>query len=171
MIIRVSDIGESGLDIATFRKPEWLTNIPELAMDNKDAHLSSNINFDLRVTKILREITVCGNVWFSIESSCARCLRTVDSIFTPEVKLTLLPEQIHYEHHEDVNYQTYAGDEFDLGDYLREVIAMSLPFKVLCREECRGLCPYCGADLNLEGCSCMDDWVDPRFAALRNLKF
>src|SRR3972149_1229351 len=107
MKIRVSDIGESGLHIKTFRKPEWLTNIPELSSDEGD---------------------------------------------------------------EDIDFETYKGDEIDLGGYLRELIAMSLPIKVLCGEGCKGLCPNCGVNLNLEECFCKDNWVDPRFAVLRNLK-
>ena len=171
MRIKVSDIGESGLHMVTLRKPEWLTNIPEITSDEGDIHLSSNINFDLHVTKALKEITVRGKIWFSVESPCARCLKNVDLILAPEVKLTLLPERVSHEGDEDVDYETYGGDEINLGSYLREIIAMSLPLKVLCREECKGLCPHCGANLNFEACSCKEDWVDPRFAALRNLKF
>lgn len=171
MRIKVSDIGESGLNIVTFRKPEWLNNVPELASDDGNIHLSSNLNFDLHLTKILKEVTVRGKVWFSIETRCARCLKEVDLVLTPEVILTLFPEHIPHEEDEDIGFETYTGDEIDLGSYLRETVAMSLPVKVLCQENCKGLCPHCGADLNLGACSCKDDWVDPRFAALRNLKF
>src|SRR3990172_8238519 len=130
MKIRVSDMGESGLHIKTFRKPEWLTNIPELSSDEGGNHLSSNINFDLFLNK----------------------------------------EYLPKEKDEDIDFETYKGDEIDLGGYLRELIAMSLPIKVLCVQECKGLCPNCGVNLNLEECSCKDNWVDPRFAVLRNLK-
>ena len=163
-------MGESGLHIKTFRKPEWLTNIPELYSDEGDTHLSSNINVDLLLTKVLKEISVRGNIWFSIETPCARCLDTMDLILEPEVNLILLPEYLPHEKDEDIDFETYKGDEIDLGGYLRELIAMSLPIKVLCVEECKGLCPNCGVNLNLEECSCKDNWVDPRFAVLRNLK-
>ena len=163
-------MGESGLHIKTFRKPEWLTNIPELSSDEGDTHLSSNINVDLLLTKVLKEISVRGNIWFSIETPCARCLDTMDLILEPEVNLILLPEYLPHEKDEDIDFETYKGDEIDLGGFLRELIAMSLPIKVLCVEECKGLCPNCGVNLNLEECSCKDNWVDPRFAVLRNLK-
>lgn len=171
MRIKVSDIGESGLHIATFRKPEWLSNVPELASDDGNIRLSSNINFDLHLTKVLNEVTVRGEAWFSIEEPCARCLKNVDLILTPEVKLTLLPEHITHKGDLDTGFETYTGDEINLGGYLRETVAMSLPVKVLCREDCKGLCPHCGADLNLGTCSCRDDWVDPRFVALKGMKF
>ena len=163
-------MGESGLHIKTFRKPEWLTNIPELSSDEGDTHLSSNINVDLLLAKVLKEISVRGNIWFSIETPCARCLDTMDLILEPEVNLIVLPEYLPHEEDEDIGYETYKGDEIDLGGYLRELIAMSLPIKVLCSEGCKGLCPNCGVNVNLEECSCKDNWVDPRFAVLRNLK-
>jgi uncharacterized protein len=171
MKVRLSDIGKDGLHIVTFREPEWLTNIPELASDGEITHLSSNINFDLRLVKILREINVYGSIRFSIESLCARCLSSVDLTLSPEVRLILSPAGTPEEKiEEDVDYETYSGDEFDLGNYLREIIALSLPIKVLCREECKGLCPNCGANLNEEVCSCKDGWIDPRFRILKSLK-
>ena len=147
-------------------------NVPDLISGEDDTSLSSNLNFDLNVAKVLKEVSVRGKIWFSIESLCARCLRNVDLIITPEIKLVLSPSDVSDEkdNEENIQHEAYSGDEIDLGDYLREVIAMSLPIKVLCDEECRGLCPSCGANLNTRECSCREDWVDPRVGALRNLK-
>ncbi|HSE84143.1 MAG TPA: DUF177 domain-containing protein [Thermodesulfobacteriota bacterium] len=172
MKIKVSDISETGLHILTFRKPEWLINVPDLISGEDGTNLSSNLNFDLRVTRVLKEVAVQGKIWFSIESPCARCLRDVDLIITPEVNLVLSPGNVSDEKDNkgDIQHEAYSGDEIDLGDYLREVITMSLPIKVLCDEECRGLCASCGANLNTRECSCREDWVDSRFGVLRNLK-
>jgi uncharacterized protein len=170
MKVGLSDIGTEGLHIVTIRKPEWLTNIPEFVRDSHDMHLSSNIVFDLRLAKILKEINVSGTIRFSIGSLCARCLRNVDLPLLPQVNLVLSPVSTSQERDEDLDFETYKGEEFDLGNYLREIIAMSLPVKVLCREDCKGLCSNCGANLNLRICSCKDDWVDSRFTVLRDLK-
>ncbi|MGH7808194.1 MAG: YceD family protein [Thermodesulfobacteriota bacterium] len=170
MKVRLSDIGDDGLHIVTLRKPEWLSNIPELARDTDDMHLSSNILFDLRLSKILKEINVCGTIRFSIRSLCARCLRNADLSIVPGVNLVLSPASTLQEGDENIDFETYKGEEFDLGNYLREIIAMSLPVKVLCEEDCKGLCSNCGANLNLQICSCKGDWVDPRFTVLRGFK-
>ena len=53
---------------------------------------------------------------------------------------------------------------------MREQFYLSLPMKPLCREDCQGLCPACGTNLNRGLCTCKRDWDDPRMAALRNLK-
>ena len=71
---------------------------------------------------------------------------------------------------DDVDHETYRGDEVDLDDYLRGLIAVSLPVKVVCGEDCKGLCPKCGANLNRETCDCEKQWEDPRFAVLKKLK-
>lgn len=173
MKIRVSDLSEEGLHIATFRRPEWLVNIPEMASGGAAARFASNINFDLHITRVLKEISVRGELWFSIESPCARCLKDVDLTLKPEVGLVLSPGQVSGAEQgqgENIHHETYIGDEIDISDYLRELVAMSLPVKMLCDEECEGLCAGCGVDLNFKDCSCKEDRIDSRFEALRNLK-
>ena len=170
MKVRLSDIGSEGLHIFTFRKPDWLTNIPELVNGNGGTRLSSNIVFDLQLVKILKEVNVYGNIKFTIQSLCARCLGELGLPLSPLVNLVLSPVNTPQEGDEGIDYETYNGEEFDLGDYLREAIAMALPVKLLCSEECKGLCSNCGANLNLRNCSCKDDWVDTRFTVLRDLK-
>ena len=60
-------------------------------------------------------------------------------------------------------------DEIDLGPLIWEVLITLLPSAPVCSQECRGLCPKCGADLNKSSCSCTDDEGDPRFEVLRSL--
>ncbi len=60
-------------------------------------------------------------------------------------------------------------DEIDLGPLVWEVLITLLPVAPLCSEDCRGLCPRCGANLNLTVCTCKDDETDPRFDVLRSL--
>jgi uncharacterized protein len=53
---------------------------------------------------------------------------------------------------------------------MQEQFYLSLPMKPLCSEDCKGLCPVCGTNLNRDTCNCRRDWDDPRFAALKNLQ-
>ncbi|HMD36190.1 MAG TPA: DUF177 domain-containing protein [Vicinamibacterales bacterium] len=71
---------------------------------------------------------------------------------------------------DDLSTAFYENDEIDLGQLMREQFYLSLPMKPLCREDCQGLCPACGTNLNRGLCTCKRDWDDPRMAALRNLK-
>jgi len=57
----------------------------------------------------------------------------------------------------------------DLTPLLREQAWVALPMKPLCRPDCKGLCPQCGANLNLESCTCESVKIDPRLALLKDL--
>jgi uncharacterized protein len=169
MKIRVSDIRDEGLPIQTHMSPEWLDNIPELWSGKENSRLISGIDVDLVLSKSLREVTVIGNLSFSIEAPCSRCLEKVKLDIKPEIRLMLSPAD-KVKDVDDVDHETYRGDEVDLDDYLKGLIAVSLPVKVVCSEECKGLCPKCGTNLNRETCECEKEWADPRFAVLKKLK-
>jgi uncharacterized protein len=64
----------------------------------------------------------------------------------------------------------YQGEGLLLEDALREQVLLALPLKVICREDCKGLCPHCGANLNDGQCSCADPPEDPRWTALKDLR-
>jgi uncharacterized protein len=171
MKIKVSDIGNDGLSLNLSKEPSWLVNAPDIVSGEGGNRISSDFDVRLHVSKVLNEIHVEGQIGFSIVSPCARCLDRVESNLKPEINLTLLPYRPETEENEIGDYESYDGNEIDLSGYLREIITISLPVKVLCSEECRGLCQNCGVNLNLATCSCEDDgWIDPKLAALRNVK-
>ena len=64
----------------------------------------------------------------------------------------------------------YQGDGLLLEDVLREQVLLALPLRAVCREDCKGLCPHCGKNLNLEQCNCAEPLEDPRWSVLKDLK-
>lgn len=70
---------------------------------------------------------------------------------------------------DDVSVTFYQDDQIDLGDLVREQFYLALPMKPLCRPECQGICPQCGANRNLDACRCETRWEDPRLAGLKTL--
>ncbi len=64
----------------------------------------------------------------------------------------------------------YRDEKIDLGEVVREQLYLALPMKPLCQEDCKGLCPVCGGNRNRETCTCQQEWVDPRMAALKEWK-
>ena len=74
---------------------------------------------------------------------------------------------------EDLDCEYLGGParmELDVGAWARDAVAEAMPMSILCREDCAGLCARCGADLNDGPCDCADDEVDPRWAALEQLR-
>lgn len=170
LILRVSDITEEGVHIATQEEPEWLINLPELWSGGSELELLSKVQIDLHVTRVLKEVTVTGDVKLTIQTPCSRCVEAVKVDLNPLVSLVLTSsEKLRGEDH-DFENETYQDDELDLSDYLREQVAVSLPVKVVCKESCIGLCMVCGANLNEANCACEKEQIDPRFAILKDLK-
>ena len=71
---------------------------------------------------------------------------------------------------DDLSTAFYENDAIDLGQLMMEQFQLALPMKPLCREDCKGLCPNCGMNLNTGTCDCNVKWEDPRLAALKAIK-
>jgi uncharacterized protein len=71
---------------------------------------------------------------------------------------------------DEVEVSYYTGEGVLLEDVLREQVLLAVPLKTVCREDCRGLCPHCGRNLNVEQCNCAEPLEDPRWSALKEIK-
>lgn len=172
MIIKIEEIGDEGLHVKTRRKPEWVTNIPEFAENNSNLSMEGDVELDFTVSKIMKEISVKGTMSCVINSTCSRCLEHVSISLNPDINLLMSPGNSDKDHEANIDFENYefGVDEIDLSGYLKERIAISIPMKIVCQTGCRGLCSRCGTNLNYENCNCRTEWVDPRFAKLKNLK-
>lgn len=123
----------------------------------------------------LGEIRVQGHLKASVEADCDRCLESAshavdapfDLFYRPVVK-TESHGEIHLEEGE-VDIGFYEGDGLSLEETLREFILLSIPMQSLCKPDCAGLCPHCGANRNLKLCACEAKMEDPRWDALKKL--
>ena len=101
---------------------------------------------------------------------CRRCLDPVEVPVEQELTLLFVPPGEGGEEDGDVRLLPDGGVDLDLGEPIREEMILSVwPF-ALCRPDCQGLCPRCGANLNEETCQCSSEELDPRWDALRALK-
>ena len=105
-----------------------------------------------------------GTVEGAWEGPCRRCLKPVQGRLRADVQ-----ELFEANPREGETYRL-GHDFIDLEPLAREALVLDLPLAPLCREDCRGLCPTCGADLNQGDCDCSPADVDPRWAALDVLK-
>lgn len=118
------------------------------------------------------EIHLAGHLETELELLCARCLEPVARAIEADFDLRYRPvaEIAHEEEislsEDDTKIGFYAGGGLFLADILAEQVHLALPMKILCREDCRGLCPECGANLNLGVCGCRSASPDLRLAPL-----
>jgi uncharacterized protein len=125
---------------------------------------------------VIKDIRLRGKLHTSVELQCARCLDPVPQEINREFELLYRPlgsdagkdELSVTDAEAEIGY--YQGDGILLEDVLREQVLLSLPVKITCRADCKGLCPHCGKNLNQEQCSCSVPAEDPRWEALKGLR-
>lgn len=141
-------------------------------------HEPSQVNGKLVLTKTDRGIWAAGKLGVSAEHVCSRCLIPfgtmlyieVDEVFLPKIDL-LTGERIYYDPVKDADADVLGIDEhhvLDLSDALQQYREAAMPLAPLCKEDCNGLCPNCGADWNVATCGCKPH-LDPRWDKLREL--
>jgi uncharacterized protein len=69
----------------------------------------------------------------------------------------------------ELSVSVFDGEAIDVDEIVKEQIVLAVPTRMLCREECKGICPECGIDRNTGECKCITDNIDPRWAGLKNL--
>ena len=100
-------------------------------------------------------------------SSCHRCLNVFERCIDTSFELTL-QKGLEGVRDDDIVYVPEHATEFDLSPYVREAVILDEPIQLLCKTDCLGLCPRCGADLNLGRCGCAPG-EDERWEPLRDL--
>lgn len=115
--------------------------------------VKGNVLIDLDMLKLTVDVS------FEYSASCDRCL---DDIKRKEV----FPLVKQYDIKE---IESSDKEGIDLEEAVIEKILLNMPSKVLCRDDCLGLCPECGINLNKESCNCADNKINPKFAALGKL--
>lgn len=126
--------------------------------------------------EIVADIRLKGRYAGSFTAPCARCLEPVKIPLEAEYDLIFRPlgvdagasERSISAQETEIGY--YQGDSLLLEDVLREQVLLSLPARTLCKPDCKGLCPRCGKNRNLEACNCEQGPSDPRWEALSGLR-
>lgn len=178
------------LDISRLRRDAVEINRqidPEVFADLKDEYTVSGVTTVKgtvrrdKGTAVVLDVTVTS----TLEMPCSRCLEPfavpvdahVETRFVPVGDLakvtaeTVKSGEIEDDvEDQDLGLAEYQDESIDLGHVVREQFVLALPMKPLCQDECRGLCPVCGVNRNRETCECKQEWIDPRLAALAELK-
>lgn len=178
MLIRVRELEVRNLDFDQEYQPGEIEFGPEF---RQIGPLHSEGRAELIVEhrghhQDVEDIRLIGRVEAHLEFGCARCLEPVghdvdkqfDLIFRPLGVDRRADEVAICEAETEIGY--YQGEGMLLEDALREQVLLATPVRALCREDCKGLCPHCGRNLNLEQCHCEQQLSDPRWDALHEIK-
>lgn len=164
MKVTVSEIPEVGIELELKER-----------LSSEAVKVLSPVEAVLKIDKEGPDVLVRGVLSGDIELECSRCLKAfevgiksrMDIVFHPEV--VNKKEESHGLRADELDTEFYKDDTLDVDNLLVEQLILNVPMKPLCSPECKGICPKCGTDLNLEQCNCETVEIDPRLKILETL--
>ena len=179
MLISVEELNEAGLFLES---EEPLTAFPVLVEVAKSGSCQfvSPVTIRVKVFRVDEMVEVEGQVTVGAIFTCSSCLKEFEQSVSSDFVLTYCRElpQVEIEDEEegaelsaeDMGLILFDGREIDLSENIQEQLVMALPSRPVCDQECKGLCPQCGIDLNLASCDCRPQVVNLKMAALKDFK-
>jgi uncharacterized protein len=139
-----------------------------------DYRVDAPLHVGLTHMRLGNDLFLDGAIRGEVIGQCGRCLEEYTSSLNREFSVVLTPQlplgretELRYD---ELSASFYSGEIIDLSMLVHEQALLALPSAPLCQEECKGLCPQCGVNRNLEACSCQPAWRDPRLAILSTLR-
>jgi uncharacterized protein len=135
-----------------------------------DHRLASPLRVTLTHLRSGEDLLFNGGIQGELIGQCGRCLEEYPFSLTRQFSVVLTPRppmdreaELSYD---ELSASFYSGDTIDVSALVHEQTLLALPTPPLCREDCKGLCPQCGTNRNVEACSCQSAWRDPRLDLL-----
>lgn len=190
MVVTIEQIRDEGLKLDEQVPVEQLQDALAGTDSGKDTGFRVRAPSMLHATfrKVSGGVLLTGKLTAHIVAPCKRCLTDVNLDLPVSFTLNLIPQKAMVARDdeaeetgdggeqegsfdlEDADQEAFDGKTIDLDPIVREQVLLALPMDAVCREDCKGLCPQCGINRNEKQCSCEEKRVDPRFAALKDIK-
>ena len=171
MRIELDKLEGTGGQFAHAYEPE------ELVLDDEHVRLTRWPEVSGNARRNGQQVRLRGTITARAEVDCDRCLKSVDIPVETDFDVTYVPAADYGAEPEaaelqedDLGLSIFDGESIDVDELVREQVLLTLPTRALCGEDCKGLCPVCGEDRNKEACACEPTEVDPRWAALKDLR-
>ena len=127
--------------------------------------------FELKISNMSKgKARVEGKAKIVLKMNCDRCLKEVDEVLNLDIfREVFAPDEIAESTDEKSDQTFMEGYQLNVEDLINDEILLSLPMKVLCKEDCKGICRQCGKDLNEGECGCDTFVPDPRMAVIKDI--
>lgn len=137
----------------------------EIGLDDR---FTREVKVEATMEKTSRQLILHVGISTGGKFTCDRCLEEFETGVSSSYDLVyVVGDQSAVRDEEDVQVIPPDANIIDLGEDVRQFSILALPPKMLCREDCAGLCTSCGANLNRETCSCRNEEIDPRWSGLQ----
>jgi uncharacterized protein len=173
--VKPDDIPEEGLAVDWEERRESLLGYLG-HFSAVDFDFETPLRAEARIKRVGKSYLIQGSVQIVLHFRCARCLKEFTYPLSSNFDLTLHPlKETAFEEDvelgkEDMESVFFEGGEIHLSEIACEQIFLEIPYQPLCREDCNGLCPQCGRDLNLSPCNCVREEWGSGFTALQKMK-
>ena len=137
-----------------------------------DERFSGIIKVEVNLDKSIGQIFLQAEIQAEGSFCCDRCLENFNQDLNTAYSMMYVQDArstIDMDEEEEVQILRADRNYIDLDDDVRQYILLTVPWKLLCREDCLGFCPMCGVNKNVESCTCAAQTVDPRWDALKKL--
>jgi len=179
MEILIEQIKEDGLVFEFDKSVETFPVLAEMVA-NGECEFAVPIRTAVRALRIGDMVEIDGDVETSVRLPCSRCLQQFETHLKSHFAFTCMrratdviedtePKEIELSA-EDMGIVYFQGEKINLKDTIQEQVIMEFPLRALCKQDCKGLCPGCGADLNEDLCDCDRRSSLSKFDVLKNLK-
>jgi len=172
--IRIDDVKKTRIDLNEEEPAGHYPNLVQMEQAGECSFVEP-IKTELSAIWEYDHVRATGKVTSAVQLSCSRCLAEYQlpvsssfTIFYTKSTGSELEEEVELSD-QDLISVSYAGDEINLDSEIAEQVMMEVPFKPLCSESCRGLCPECGADLNAGECGCDRGGINLKMSALKKI--
>jgi uncharacterized protein len=169
MRIELENLEGSKGDFAHVYQPDELNPVDERVSLTAPAAVNGKVRLSGN------QVFVSGHVETRAQVECDRCLKAIELPVSADFKLEYISGS-DYESTEaaelsedDLSVSVFDGEALDVDEIVKEQILLAVPTRMLCREDCKGICPECGTDRNTGKCNCVTNDIDPRWAALKKL--
>ena len=148
----------------------------ELDLADERVKVNSPVSIVGTVRRSRGGVQVQGQIVTRVQVECDRCLKSVTFPVDNRFAVEYISEEDYKKSsaaeltEKEMSVSVFAGETIDIDELVREQILLTVPARVLCTADCKGMCPTCGADLNLRICNCETREVDPRWEELKKLK-
>ena len=155
---------------------EETRSIPAERLESPEVSELSEVVWSGEISYAAPGFRLSGRIAYEQTVSCMRCLKPVVEAVENEVELIIFLEKADTSpgEHElgasDLGVMFLDSEVLELDDVLFEQLELNVPMSTVCRQDCLGLCPVCGADRNLQECECDRSDTDPRWAQLKQIK-
>ena len=179
MEIQIEQIKQEGLALEFEKSVETFPALAEMVAKG-ECEFAAPIRTALRALRIGDMVEVDGDIETSVCLPCSRCLQPFETSLKSHFAITYMqqaedvtmdtePQEIELSV-EDMGIVYFQGGKIKLIDTIQEHVIMEFPLRALCKQDCKGLCSKCGADLNQDPCDCDRRSSPGKFAVLKNLK-